>query len=86
MYKRAEIAIQQNQYQKADSLLNQILLKYPSDLMADDALYLLAQLNETHLNSTQKAKEYYERIILEYPNSLYVTEARKRYNQYNVPK
>lgn len=86
MYKRAEIAIQQNQYQRADSLLNQILLKYPSDLMADDALYLLAQLNETHLNSTQKAKEYYERIILDYPNSLYVTEARKRYNQYNLPK
>ena len=49
--------------------------------MADDALYLLAQLYQTHLNSTQKAKEYYERIILEYSNSLYVTEARKRYNE-----
>lgn len=83
LYKRAEIAIKENQYQKADSLLNQILLKYPEDIMADDALYLLAQLYQTHLNSTQKAKEYYERIILEYSNSLYVTEARKRYNELN---
>ena len=49
--------------------------------MADDALYLLAQIYETHLNSTQKAKEYYERIILEYSNSLYVTQSRKRYNE-----
>lgn len=86
LYKRAEISIHQKEFQKADSLLNQILLKYPDDLMADDALYLLAELNETHLNSPQKAKEYYERIILNYPNSLYVTQARKRYTEYNNEK
>lgn len=84
LYKRAEIAIHLKEYQKADSLLNQILLKFPDDLMADDALYLLAELNETHLNSPQKAKQYYERIILDYPNSLYVTQARKRYSEYNT--
>lgn len=84
LYKRAEIAIHQKEYQNADSLLNQILLKYPDDLMADDALYLLAELNETHLNSPQKAKQYYERIILDYPSSLYVTQARKRYSEYNT--
>ena len=48
--------------------------------MADDALYLLAELCLTNLNSTQRAIEYYERIIIDYPNSLYVTQARKRYN------
>lgn len=84
LYKKAEIAIHLKEYQKADSLLNQILLKFPDDLMADDALYLLAELNETHLNSPQKAKQYYERIILDYPNSLYVTQARKRYSEYNT--
>lgn len=84
LYKRAEIAIHLKEYEKADSLLNQILLKYPDDLMADDALNLLAELNETHLNSPQKAKQYYERIILDYPNSLYVTQARKRYAEYNT--
>ena len=81
LYKRAEISIKKEEYTKADSLLNIILLKYPYDLMADDALYLLAELNQTHLNSPEKAKEYYERIILDYPNSLYVVEARKRYNE-----
>ncbi len=85
LYKRAEIAILEKQYQKADSLLNEIIIKYPTDIMADDAIYLLAELCETHLNNTQRAKEYYEKIILDYPNSLYVTEARKRYNQFNSP-
>lgn len=80
LYKRAEIAIHKKEYSQADSLLNQILLKYPFDIMADDALFLLAELCLTHLNSMERAKEYYERIILDYPNSLYVTEARKRYN------
>lgn len=86
LYKRAEISILKNQYQEADSLLNQIIIKYPTDLMADDAIYLLAELCETHLKDPKRAKDYYEKIILEYPNSLYVTQARKRYNEFNSPQ
>ena len=80
LLKRAEIAIEEKQYQQADSLLQLLLLKYPYDITADDALYLLAQINETHLANAQKAREYYERLILDYPTSLYVTQSRKRYN------
>lgn len=79
LYKRAEIAINNYQYAKADSLLNLILLKYPTDILADDALNLLAELCQTHLNDNKRAKDYYERIIMDYPSSLYVTQARKRY-------
>lgn len=81
LYKRAEIAIIHSEYQKADSLLNQILLKYPDDLKADDALNLLGELYLEEFKDREGAREYYERIILDYPNSLYVTKARKRYNE-----
>lgn len=79
LYKRAKISIAQKDYLKADSLLNQILLKYPDDLIADDALNLLAELSLNYFNDIEKSRYYYERIILEYPSSLYVTEARKKY-------
>jgi len=86
LYKRAEISILKNQFQEADSLLNQIIIKYPTDIMADDAIYLLAELCETHLKDLKRAKDYYEKIILEYPSSIYVTQARKRYNEFNSPQ
>ncbi|MFV0500751.1 MAG: tetratricopeptide repeat protein [Bacteroidales bacterium] len=83
LYKRAEIAINRNEFSKADSLLNLILLKYPEDLVADDALNLLAELSYERFNDKERAKTYYERIIIEYPSSLYVTNARKRYRELN---
>ncbi|MDR0789358.1 MAG: tetratricopeptide repeat protein [Bacteroidales bacterium] len=86
LLKRAEIAIEERQYQQADSLLQLLVLKYPYDITADDALFLLAQINETHLANAQKAKQYYERIILDYPSSLYVTQARKRYQKISGEK
>ncbi|MDY0053687.1 MAG: tetratricopeptide repeat protein, partial [Bacteroidales bacterium] len=81
LYKRAEIAINRNEFSKADSLLNLILLKYPEDLVADDALNLLAELSYERFNDKERAKTYYERIIIDYPSSLYVTNARKRYRE-----
>jgi hypothetical protein len=54
---------------------------YGHDILADDALFLLGDLNETKLNNPDKAKDYYERILLDYSASLYVVEARKRYNK-----
>lgn len=83
LYKRAEIAINRNEFSKADSLLNLILLKYPEDLVADDALNLLAELSYERFNDKERAKTYYERIIIDYPSSLYVTNARKRYRELN---
>ena len=79
LYKKAQIAIKENNYHKADSLLREIILKYPYDLTADDALMLLAQINEEQFGNPAKAKEYYEKIIIDYPSSLYISQARKKY-------
>ena len=81
LMRKAQISIKQNNFIQADSLLQTVVNFYGHDILADDALFLLADLNETKLNNPDKAKVYYERILLDYSASLYVVEARKRYNK-----
>ncbi|MGP1514362.1 MAG: tetratricopeptide repeat protein [Bacteroidales bacterium] len=81
LYKRAQIAIKEENFYKADSLLQEILFKYPYDLVVDDAIILLAQLNEQQFHNIGKAKEYYEKIILDYSSSWYVQQARRKYKE-----
>lgn len=82
LYKRALIAIKEKEYNKADSLLNLLLEKYPYDLTADDALFRLALLYKDFLNQNDKAKSCFEKLLLDYPSSLYVPLARKEYEKY----
>ena len=79
LYQKARIRIQQQRYTEADSLLQQLVDFYPNDILADDALFLLAQLNEERLDNPARARVCYEKIILDYPSSLYIDQARKRY-------
>ena len=66
---------------KADSLWNSIVLKYPYDIKADDAIFNLAKLNEEIFQRKQVSINYYQKIILEYPSSLYISQARKKYEE-----
>ena len=68
-------------YNKAAEYLDLLLLGYSKDILADDALYKLAELNELRLNSREKAKEMYQRLLTEFPGSLYTVEARKRFRK-----
>lgn len=81
IYLRAVMAKEQGKFERADSLFKELLLKYPYDLTADDALMQLADIAQNQYNDTLAAKEYYQRIILDYPTSLYVTQARKKLKQ-----
>jgi tetratricopeptide (TPR) repeat protein len=83
LYKRAEIAMKENNYLEADSLLNELIIKYPYDITADDAVFMLAKINEENFHNNKKAIEYYQKLILDYPSSLYVNQARKKYNELN---
>ena len=80
LMQRAKIRLKQGRYQEADSLLRFIVDHYGEDILADDALFMLAELNEQQLGNPQQAREYYEKLIIDYPVSLYVERARKRYN------
>ena len=81
LVQKARIRMKQGRYHEADSLLQFVVDHYGSDILADDALFMLAELNEQQLGNPEKARQCYERLILDYPTSLYVDRARKRYRK-----
>ena len=60
-------------------MLEEVLELHFHDILADDALFQLAEINHYVLHDEAKARDLYEKLILEYPGSLYVVEARKRF-------
>jgi tetratricopeptide (TPR) repeat protein len=79
LYKKAKIAAIQQNYIKADSLYEALISSYPYDLLADEALFERAKLQEIHLNNKLKAMELYQQLLHDYPNSIYTIDARKQY-------
>ena len=76
---KARILIQQKDYANALPLLQKIADEQSTGLWADDAVFMLGDIYENHLNDKQKAKTYYQKIITDYAGSLYINEARKRF-------
>jgi TolA-binding protein len=80
-FAKSQIYIRKRQFEKAVPLLENIVQNFGKDLKGDDALFLLADINERHLNDKEKAKELFQKLITEFQNSLLVIEARKRFRQ-----
>ncbi|MCW5906614.1 MAG: tetratricopeptide repeat protein [Chitinophagales bacterium] len=78
-YAKAEIHVKRKEFEKAVPFLEDIIAHYKTDLKGDDATFLLAKINEEHLNNKEKAMELYQTIITDYNSSLLVIEARKRF-------
>lgn len=78
-YKKAEIYITQGKYEMADSLLAEIVINYPDDILGDDALFRRAQLQEEIFLDEEKAMELYQEILISYPGSVYTVGARKKF-------
>jgi tetratricopeptide (TPR) repeat protein len=76
---KARILIQQKNYTEAVTPLKKIVDEHPFDLWADDAVFMLGDLYENHLNNKELAKNLYQKIITDYPGSLWINEARKRF-------
>lgn len=81
LYRKAHIAVIQRQYAKADSLYERLVAYYPDDLLADEALFERAQLQEIHFKDSFKAMELYQQLLTNYPDSIYVIESRKRFRE-----
>lgn len=80
-FQKAKIAIKQKDYLGAENLLQEILKNYPTDLLGDDATYLMAQLYDYYLKDSNKAMEYYQKVLKDYSDSLFTTDSRKRYRE-----
>lgn len=79
LYQKALILIKQKNYLEAEKLLKRIVEDYSDQLLADDAVFKLAELYEYYLKDIAKAMEYYQKILKDYSDSLYVVQARARY-------
>lgn len=78
-FMRFRIAKQEHNFEKAVEELLIVADDYSSDILADDALFNLAEIYQYYFHDEEKAAEYYKRILFDHPGSLYVIEARKRY-------
>jgi tetratricopeptide (TPR) repeat protein len=76
---RAEIAFKKRDYTGALNFYQQVYTQYGNDILADDALYQSARIEDRYLNDPTKARDLYEKLITQYPGSVYTVEARSRY-------
>ena len=79
LYQKALILIKQKNYFEAEKLLKRIVENYGDQLLADDAVFQLAELYEYYLKDITQAMEYYQKILKDHSDSLYVVQARTRY-------
>jgi tetratricopeptide (TPR) repeat protein len=76
---RSQMAIKKQDYSEAAMHLQKIVTTYAEDILADDAIFTLAGINEEFFSNKDEAKRLYEQLIINYPGSTYVTQARKRF-------
>jgi tetratricopeptide (TPR) repeat protein len=79
LFSKAIIAEKKGLYTEAENHYLAIIKDYGYDILADNALFNLAQLYEYKLNDKEKAKKMYEIIVLDFTGSLYISEARKHF-------
>jgi len=79
LFKKAQISAKNGRFEDAAAYYTTIVEKYPEDLLADDALFNVAQLYENQLNNKNKAMQLYEDLLTKYPGSLFAVEARKHF-------
>ena len=80
-YRKAQIAINNSDYELADSLFKRVYKGYADSYIADEALFEDAQLLENQLNRIEDAMECYVRLFDYYTASVYVAQARKSYRR-----
>jgi tetratricopeptide (TPR) repeat protein len=76
---KARIWIQKKDYAQAIIPLKKIAVDSKFDLWADDAVYMLGDIYENHLDDKAQAQMWYQKIVTDYPSSLWINEARKRF-------
>lgn len=81
LMRKAQIAMENSDYETADSLYKRVYQGYADSYMADDALLKDAVLLEKYLNKKEEALECYAKIIDEYTASVYVAQARNAYRR-----
>lgn len=77
-FKKAHAMQQQGRWNEAVEFLTTLLKYHKEDILADDALFQLAEITEVQLKDLPKATELYKTLLFDYKGSLFAEEARKR--------
>jgi tetratricopeptide (TPR) repeat protein len=80
-YRKAKIAMNEGDYELADSLYKRVYEGYADSYIADKSLVEDALLLENQLNKKEEAMECYSRLFDYYTASVYVAQARKSYRR-----
>ncbi|MBX7124353.1 MAG: tetratricopeptide repeat protein [Cyclobacteriaceae bacterium] len=78
-WKLAGLQLRMGKTDDALKTLQKILDEFGQDVLADDALFLTAEIWERQKGSSSKAMELYRTFLDQYPGSVFAAEARKRY-------
>ncbi|MEN9699250.1 MAG: hypothetical protein RLZZ301_448 [Bacteroidota bacterium] len=78
LYKKGQAMEKRGNWTEALGYYGDVLKFHGKDILADDALFRMAELTEIQLHDPVKALELYKQLLLEYKASLYATETRKR--------
>lgn len=81
LWLKARTYAKMGENQKTVDNLQQIVDKFSTDILADDALFMLAEIYQNRLKDKEKAMELYQKILEKYPGSIYAADARKRFRQ-----
>jgi len=81
LFRKAKIEISQQNYTKAAEYLEQIVTDFSYELLADDALFMLAELYNYNLGEQEKAKNLYKNMLTQHPGSVFIDESREKYRE-----
>lgn len=79
LYEKALIYLKLFKFEQSAEMFQEIITNHGFDILADDAMFNLALLNEEQFKNLEKAKELYKELMEKHPDSLYVVEARNRF-------
>ena len=80
-YMKAQIYKKQKDWDSTVAMYEDIIENHVEEIRADNALFELADLQETQLNNPTRAQELYEKIFIDFSNSTFAVEARKRFRK-----
>ncbi len=79
LYKQAQLKMEMGDFTTSIDMLQNIVDNFGSDILGDDALFLIGSIYEDQLHENDKAMEVYQNFLRSYPGSNKAAEARKRF-------
>jgi tetratricopeptide (TPR) repeat protein len=81
LFRKAKIEIDQNNFETAAEYLQEITDNFSYGLLADDALFMLADLYNYQLDEKEKAKDLYRMMLTRHPGSVFTEESREKFRE-----